>query len=333
MSFPTKFTTPLAVDTWDAHFRWRVGDDLRDRTIDATWRRVASAIAGAETGEAEQWERCFVEAFQGWRLLPDPHLLKWAGTGRTDILPEDPRATLNLGTFVVHPLTSPAYFDYEAFGHTADLAIRFLYDTALAYGRTRCACTCAVGVMGFADALAALGRPYMSEHACDFASELGKALSAACLESSSRLMEQRGSCTSSAGTDEQDKRCTCRTSSGNITRHPQVTAIRSQPLIALFANDASDALDPRCEAAAGTASDWKAPTQAEPVDTLQLLMQQLRLRSRIQRWIDAPIDYPLVYDSPILEPGVVLACSQYARQQNLPEPQFRRSRGPILSLA
>lgn len=333
MSFPTKFTTPLAVDTWDAHFRWRVGDDLRDRTIDATWRRVASAVAGVETGDAEQWEGCFVEAFQGWRLLPDPRLLKWAGTGRTDILPEDPRATLNLGTFVVHPLTSPPYFDYEAFNHAADLAIRFLDDTALAYGRMRCPRAVGVGMMGFADALAALGWPYMSEHACDFASALGKALSAACLESSSRLMEQRGSCTRSAGTDEQDKRCTCRASSGNVTRHPQMTAIHSQPLLALFANEASDALDPRCAAVAGAASEWGPPTQAEPVDTLQLLMQQLRLRGRLQPWIDAPIDYPLVYDAPILEPGVVLACSQYARQQNLPEPKFRRSQGPILGLA
>lgn len=332
LPFPTKFTTTVAVDTWDAHFRWRLGGELRDRTIDATWRRVASAVAGAETGDAETWEERFVEAFQGWRLVPDPQLLKWAGTGRSDHLPEAPQATLNLGSFVVHPLASRPYFDYDAFAHTARLAVRFVDDAALARGSMCRSMAVGVGMMGFADALAALGWPYMSELACDFAYALGKSLSAVCLEPSSLLLEQRGSHAGSAE-GEHGQRCTCGGSSSIATPHPRMTAIHSQPLIALLANDASDALDPRCAAAASATSDWEIARQADAVGTQQLLMQQLKLRGRLQPWIDAPIDYPLLHDVPVVAPEVVLACNAYARQLKLPEPRFRRSRGPILGLA
>lgn len=331
MSFPTKFTTAIAVDTWDSHFRWRTGDDLRDRTIDATWRRVASAVAGAEGRDAEEWEERFVEAFQDWRMVPDARLLKWAGTGVTSIRLDNPRATLNLGAFVMRPQASQAYFDYDAFGSTAALAVRFLDDAWLTYGGKPCAAPICVGVMGFADALAALGWSYVSEQACEFASALGKTLSAGCMESSLRLMQERGVCQLASTTaDCTAVRGACR-GPGSLSQHPRTTAIHSQHLIALFANNASDALDPLLESAWDLTSRWELPVQAYPVDMQQMLLQQIRLRGRFQPWIDAPIDYALVYSGDPVGSQLVLACKQLASQHHLPEPQFRRSEQAILS--
>lgn len=330
MSFPTKFTTAIAVDTWDAHFRWRVGDDLRDRTIDATWRRVASAVAGIEGDDAGKWEQRFVEAFQGWRIVPDARLLKWAGTGVASIRLDNPRATLNLGTFVVRPQASQPYFDYEAFSDMAALAVRFLDDAWLTYCGNPSASALCVGILGFADALAALGYSYASERACEFASDLGAALSTACLESSLRLMQERGACRLEAGTNEcKVARDSCRVPCG-MARHPRTTAIHSQHLVALFANNASDALDPLSGAALDLASRWEHRMQEDPVDTKHMLLQQIKLRSRIQPWIDAPIDYPLVYHDDRLDPEVISACRRLASLDHLPEPRFRKSEQTIL---
>lgn len=333
LSFPTKFTTAIAVDTWDANFRWRVGDELRDRTIDATWRRVASAVAGVEDADAEEWEQRFVDAFRDWRIVPDARLLKWAGTGVPSIRLDNPQATLNLGTFVVRPQASQPYFDYEAFSDMAALAVRLLDDAWLTYGDKPSTSAICVGVMGFADALAALGYSYADERACEFASALGKTLSAACLESSLRLMQERGACRLAVGTNEcKATPDSCRAPCC-MSRHPQTTAIHSQHLIAMFANNASDALDPLSGAAWGQTSRREFSMQTDPIDTAQMLIQQLKLRGRFQSWIDAPIDYPLVYNGERPAQKVTLACRRFAAQHHLPEPRFRKSEQAILSLA
>lgn len=324
LSFPTKFTTAIAVDTWDAHFRWRVGDDLRDRTIDATWRRVASAVADVEGDDAGKWEQSFVEAFQDWRMMPDARLLKWAGTGVTSIRLDNPRATLNLGAFVVRPQVSQPYFDYGAFSDMAALAVRFLDDAWLTYEGKPSATAVCVGVMGFADSLAALGIPYVSERACEFAAALGETLSIACSKSSLRLMQERGCCRSSAGIEAAHGPCQA---SRGVARHPRTTAIQTQYLIALFANNASDALDPLSGSAWDLASHLEPPMQTDALGTQQLLLQQIRIRGLFQSWIDAPIDYPLVYNGDRLEPGAISACTRLASQNHLPEPRFRKSDG------
>ena len=330
MSFPTKFTTAIAVDTWDAHFRWRVGDDLRDRTIDETWRRVASAVVGVESEDAEKWEQRFVEAFQGWRIVPDARLLKGAGTGVAGIRLDNPRATLNLGTFVVRTQASQPYFDYETFSDMAALAVRFLDDAWLTYCGNPSTSALCVGMMGFADAVAALGYSYTSESTCEFATILGEALSTACLESSLRLMQERGACRLEVETNEcKAVRDSCRVPC-SMSRHPRTTAIHSQHLLALFANNASDALDPLPGAALDLASRWELRMQEDPVDTKHMLLQQIKLRSRMQPWIDAPIDYPLVHHDDRLDPEVISACRRLASLDRLPEPRFRKSEQTIL---
>ena len=46
------FVSPVAVEAWDTWFRWRENGTLHDDTVDATWRRVASADVAACDGEA-----------------------------------------------------------------------------------------------------------------------------------------------------------------------------------------------------------------------------------------------------------------------------------------
>ena len=72
----TTFSSPAAVDAWDAEFRWRDAHRLRDVTIDDTWHRVAEAAAAAEPEHASAWSARFVDAFSRWRLLPEAHLLR-----------------------------------------------------------------------------------------------------------------------------------------------------------------------------------------------------------------------------------------------------------------
>ena len=310
LSCLTKFTSDIAVDTWDAHFRWRVGDELRDRTIDATWRRVASAVSGVEHRDTGEWQERFVKAFQEWRIVPDARLLTWAGTGRSDFEFDTPAATLNLGSFIAYPRLSAAHFDYSAFRTTVALAVRFLDDAWLTYGSASSLPNVRIGLMGFAQALAALGWSYASERACDFASAIGETLSAACEAVSQQLAQERAP----FGPARPH----------SVRRHPRMTGIHTQPLLALLANHVSDALDPMPGAGQHPHPDWANPTPVNSLDPSTLLLQQIRLRGRMQPWIDAPIDYPLVYSDDQLDPAAETACRLLARQYRLPEPRFRK---------
>lgn len=323
MSFPTTFTSALSVETWDAHFRWRTDTELRDRTVDATWQRVASAVARAEDDPSE-WERRFVDAFRIWRMLPDARLLKWAGTGPAVIPLYHPRATLNLGAFIANPRTSRASFDYQAFSATAALAVRFLDDAWLACGTGSSPPDIRVGVIGFTDALASLGYTYAGERACEFASGIARTLSDACRESSLLLAHERGASREAAGSGAGAKRGGSHPPSLRAPRHRRRTAIQTQRLIARFANLSSDALDPLHGDARDAASRWRSPPH-EPTDTRQMLLQQIGLRGHMQPWIDAPIDYPLVYSGEPPGPEVVSECRRLASRLYLPEPRFRRS--------
>src|SRR5690348_11516870 len=77
------FIELAAVEAWDAWFRWREQGDLRDLSIEGTWRRVAVALASVEAqGEIATWQSRFMQTFATWRLLPDEQVLANAGTGR-----------------------------------------------------------------------------------------------------------------------------------------------------------------------------------------------------------------------------------------------------------
>src|SRR4051812_27063383 len=73
---------PISRRIWDAKYRLKTQDGTPvDLTIEDTWRRVARALAAAET-DPVRWERTFYEALQDFRFLPAGRILSGAGTDR-----------------------------------------------------------------------------------------------------------------------------------------------------------------------------------------------------------------------------------------------------------
>jgi ribonucleoside-diphosphate reductase alpha chain len=73
---------PISRQIWNAKYRLKATDGTPlDLTIEDTWRRVARALAAAET-EPARWEQPFYEALQDFRFLPAGRILSGAGTGR-----------------------------------------------------------------------------------------------------------------------------------------------------------------------------------------------------------------------------------------------------------
>ena len=286
----TRFTDATAVDAWDQWFRWRNAEGLRDRTIDATWWRVADAIApvGGHRGAM----RRYIEAFSRWQLLPDERLLRHAGTTDELAALDSPSATLNLAAFVIAPSTRHARFDAEGFCRIAMLAVRLLDDALVKmHGSAPNFRDLRIGVIGAADALAALGIAYGHAMAADLMRSVGAALAQGTLRGSVELAKERGATRRyqahkltlwrDRGVPEwliEDAR-----SSG--ARHGRLSSIERQPRLALLANRTSDALDPRPASGAGSIATGSAQDSG--------IAAQLALRAAITPWIDAPLDYPL----------------------------------------
>ena len=75
-------TAPISRQIWDAKYRLKTADGTPvDLTMEDTWRRVARALAAAET-EPTCWERPFYEALRDFRFLPAGRILSGAGTDR-----------------------------------------------------------------------------------------------------------------------------------------------------------------------------------------------------------------------------------------------------------
>jgi ribonucleoside-diphosphate reductase alpha chain len=77
----------ISTRIWDMKYRLRAppvgglpGEPL-DRTIEDTWRRVATALAAPER-EPEPWARRFYEAMEEFRFLPAGRIVAGAGTAR-----------------------------------------------------------------------------------------------------------------------------------------------------------------------------------------------------------------------------------------------------------
>jgi ribonucleoside-diphosphate reductase alpha chain len=47
------FDAPISAEIWNAKYRFRSGD-LGDETVEATWARIATAIAAAEPTRARR---------------------------------------------------------------------------------------------------------------------------------------------------------------------------------------------------------------------------------------------------------------------------------------
>jgi len=75
-------STEISQRIWDAKYRYREGDEIRDGSLKDTWRRVSRALAQAEAAARDAWAKRFYEALSGFRFLPGGRILAGAGTGR-----------------------------------------------------------------------------------------------------------------------------------------------------------------------------------------------------------------------------------------------------------
>ena len=307
------FLDPAAVNAWDAWFRLREDGELRDLSIESTWRRVADALECEDLAcHGPIAERCY-EALARWQLLFDERILATAGSARAQ-WPEDPVAVLNLAGFVQAPFSAHARVDYPAVRETAELAVRCLDCTSR--HDPKAACAPRIGMIGLADALALLGQPYDSQGGRDATGNMAQALAEGCLAANVRQARDLGprvECTPDLRT-----RMTSRGMPGELIREAartglrfrELTSITTQRGLALFANNVSDALDPLCPGEQVTTRNANpagyaaavarlAPAQAQATMRLATAREevsvrdQIRLRGAAQPWIDLPIDYPI----------------------------------------
>jgi ribonucleoside-diphosphate reductase alpha chain len=203
------FTDLSAVRTWDTWFRWRDLGGLRDRTIEATWWRVARAVARNEGVHADAWSRRYYDAFSRWQLLPDEGLVRTAGTSLPQSTPDILRVSVNAFAFTAHRGGTV----FEQLTEAGSLAVRFLHDAR--QGMATAPGGFHVCLLGVAQALSVMGLEYDSEAGRQVAVGMAAAVSRGV-----RLgIEETGLA-------------------------PCLTAIEPQPRLASLANATSDALEP-----------------------------------------------------------------------------------------
>jgi ribonucleoside-diphosphate reductase alpha chain len=75
-------STDIARHIWDTKYRYRHDHEIYDRTIEDTWRRIASALASVENAGQPKWEQRFYDTLEGFKFLPGGRIQAGAGTGR-----------------------------------------------------------------------------------------------------------------------------------------------------------------------------------------------------------------------------------------------------------
>ncbi len=73
---------PVSQRIWDMKYRFRDDSGRSDTDLDATWWRVARALAAPER-DPELWAGKFHEALAGFKFLPAGRVIAGAGTGRS----------------------------------------------------------------------------------------------------------------------------------------------------------------------------------------------------------------------------------------------------------
>jgi ribonucleoside-diphosphate reductase alpha chain len=315
------FLTSTAVEAWDTWFRWRENGELRDDTIEATWQRVAAALAGVESpSERGDFERRLLDAFSDWRLLPDERVLAAAGSGTVRWPDDGLVAVLNLARFVRVRGSAPATVDLAALQDCARLAVRALDNAIVLCGGSvrNSKNTLRIGVIGLADALASLGLDYAGAKARAWAATVAKTLAEGCLRETIALAAARGAAAPCNTACIEKLRM--RSMPDDLIdlarrhglRHPGLTSITTQPKLAKFANDASDAIHPLA------AHDGLAPSllrSARPyTPSAGSVPAQLEIRGAMQPWIDEPIACPVLTDA---KPTPTRHLDWYARAMAL----------------
>jgi ribonucleoside-diphosphate reductase alpha chain len=78
----TSFPNRLAEEIWRERYRFKPAGGTPEPSIDATWERVARALAAAEPSDRAGWERRFGDVLADFRFLPGGRILAGAGAGR-----------------------------------------------------------------------------------------------------------------------------------------------------------------------------------------------------------------------------------------------------------
>ncbi|WP_421997616.1 LAGLIDADG family homing endonuclease [Reyranella sp.] len=73
---------PVSQRIWDMKYRFRDASGASDADMEATWWRVARALAAPER-DPDLWAGRFHEALQGFKFLPAGRVIAGAGTGRS----------------------------------------------------------------------------------------------------------------------------------------------------------------------------------------------------------------------------------------------------------
>ncbi|WP_282009112.1 adenosylcobalamin-dependent ribonucleoside-diphosphate reductase [Brevundimonas aveniformis] len=77
------FDTPLAGEIWNGKYRFNPAEGHGDDSVEATWDRIATALAEAEPAKTRaRWRARFREALDRYRFLPAGRIIAGAGTGR-----------------------------------------------------------------------------------------------------------------------------------------------------------------------------------------------------------------------------------------------------------
>lgn len=276
----TRFTDPIAAETWDACFRWRDGGVLHDATIEDTWSRVAATVAAPNGMMAPLRAYHYATAFSHLRLLPDERLLQHAGTRIAFEPTPSFFAALNLAAFVSTSPRGLPRFDRASFVGAAALAVRFLDDASLACDATPPS-GLRIGLIGLADALRKLHIGYSDASACAQARDFAIALAEGCLRGSIELAEERGAQETLSLQPWRSREMPApllELASRHGVRHLAMTAIESHPKLARLADNTTDAIEPRMQ-----------PGAAEEIDGRNRKARE-EIRAAMQSWIDSPID-------------------------------------------
>jgi ribonucleoside-diphosphate reductase alpha chain len=75
------FQADISRRIWDTKYRFRERDEIRDQTVEDSWRRVARALASVEKSAQTEWEQRFYQVLEGFKFLPGGRIQAGAGTG------------------------------------------------------------------------------------------------------------------------------------------------------------------------------------------------------------------------------------------------------------
>ena len=79
---PDYFTSEVSRLVWESRYRYRDADKVHDADLEATWRRVARAVAAADAQAQDSREQGFYRLLEDFRFLPGGRIMAGAGTGR-----------------------------------------------------------------------------------------------------------------------------------------------------------------------------------------------------------------------------------------------------------